>query len=64
MQVSTEIVKRIHHNLKVFGYTTLTLDNVQQAVDSIVPGTKPKGNIIAMFAYDMLEEAGMMKDGE
>ena len=53
------VAKALHRNLVEFGYDTLTLEAVQQAIDSLLRGEEPK-EVIGMFAKNMLVKNGYL----
>jgi len=51
----------LHRNLKEFGYSTLTLEYVEDQLEQVLNGTTPK-NIIGMMAESFVKEHGVTKE--
>lgn len=59
--ISPDVIQAIHRNLQDFGYTNLSLEHVQKAVDGLIASGRPTG-IIAMFAENMLRKNGYLAE--
>ena len=59
MAIEMKYIAGIRRNLNEFGYP-VDYKTVEEAVRRIEAGEDISGDIIAMFARDMLEEAGLI----
>ena len=58
-EITDDVIKQIHRNLRAFGYAQLTIDHVREEVSHLKEGQKPAG-IIGMFAEQMLKNNGYL----
>ena len=61
-KVTDNTIRATQANLVEFGYTTLTFEDTKAAVELVMAGKNPAGNIIAMMAKNMLIENGYLAD--
>ena len=62
-KLDAAVSNRVAQNLRKFGYTHLTNEEVQIVCDKLLNGEDAKDlGIIAMFSKTMLEEGGYLYD--
>jgi len=63
-EYSDEVADAVGRNLRQFGYTNLTKEEVRDVCRKLVEDGEMSGGIIGMFAKNILEENGYMDKAE